>query len=217
MPSGPRALEVLVDGLLERGEKIPGVVGALPEADHFAERYAAAAGVRAASRMDQGVHVLEAVESVPQPSGRVRAARPGDLDRILTWTRAFARESLPAEAWDEDEARRRLASRLRGEGGAYRFWEDGAPVCFAGTVAGTGGGGVRIGPVYTPPARRRRGYATALVAAASREALQGGAPFCLLTTDLANPTSNAIYRRIGYRRVHDAAMIAFAPPSSGAS
>jgi predicted GNAT family acetyltransferase len=62
-------------------------------------------------------------------------------------------------------------------------------------------GVVRIGPVYTPPEARRRGYASSAVAAVSREALATGAHTCMLYTDLANPTSNKIYADVGYRRI----------------
>jgi predicted GNAT family acetyltransferase len=60
---------------------------------------------------------------------------------------------------------------------------------------------VRIGPVYTPPELRRRGYAGSAVAAASRRALTAGAHTCMLFTDLANPTSNKIYAEVGYRAI----------------
>jgi predicted GNAT family acetyltransferase len=59
----------------------------------------------------------------------------------------------------------------------------------------------RIGPVFTPPEHRRRGFAGTAVAAASRRALRNGADGCMLFTDLANPTSNKIYAEVGYRRV----------------
>jgi predicted GNAT family acetyltransferase len=67
-----------------------------------------------------------------------------------------------------------------------------------------------VGPVYTPPELRGRGYATTLVAELSRWLLGRGNRFCFLYTDLANPTSNAIYARIGYRRVCDALEYRFA-------
>jgi predicted GNAT family acetyltransferase len=73
-------------------------------------------------------------------------------------------------------------------------------------MAGMGGPtptGIRIGPVYTPPDRRRRGYASALVAAASQAALDEGRRQVFLFTDLANPTSNHIYAAIGYEPVRD--------------
>jgi predicted GNAT family acetyltransferase len=74
-------------------------------------------------------------------------------------------------------------------------------------IAGT----VRIGPVYTPPEHRRRGYASAAVAAVCADALARGARQCLLFTDLANPTSNKIYAAVGFRRVADWEELEFNP------
>ena len=72
--------------------------------------------------------------------------------------------------------------------------------------------GIRVGPVYTPPQRRGRGYASALTAAVSAALLHDGRRFCFLFTNLANPTSNAIYQAIGYRPVADVAQIELVPP-----
>ena len=79
-------------------------------------------------------------------------------------------------------------------------------ICEPVSMASYGGRtptGIRIGLVYTPPRHRRRGYATSLVAEQSRWLLEQGYRSCFLYTDLSNPTSNAIYERIGYRRVAD--------------
>ena len=86
------------------------------------------------------------------------------------------------------------------QGDLFLWEDDGAAVSMVSTnpaVAGV----VRIGPVYTPPGARRRGYASSAVAAVSRHALENGAEACMLYTDLDNPTSNKIYADIGYRRI----------------
>ena len=49
--------------------------------------------------------------------------------------------------------------------------------------------------------QRRNGYAAQLVAALSQAQLDRGKSACNLHTDLDNPTSNAIYRGIGYRLI----------------
>jgi predicted GNAT family acetyltransferase len=67
----------------------------------------------------------------------------------------------------------------------------------------------RIGYVYSPPEWRGRGYATACVARVSQRVLDSGLQFCFLYTDLSNPTSNSIYRRLGYRPVYDVVAIGF--------
>jgi predicted GNAT family acetyltransferase len=82
-------------------------------------------------------------------------------------------------------------------------WDHDGPVSMAAWTGKTPTG-VRIAYVYTPPSLRGKGYATANVAHLTKLMLERGNAFCCLYTDLANPTSNAIYARIGYRGVCDA-------------
>ena len=100
-----------------------------------------------------------------------------------------------------------VAHRLEADNAGAVLWEDGAQVSFA-AYGGPTPNGIRIGPVYTPPKLRGRGYATALVADLSQRLLDEGRRYCFLYTDLANPTSNAIYERIGYVRVGESNRIA---------
>jgi predicted GNAT family acetyltransferase len=89
-------------------------------------------------------------------------------------------------------------------------WDDGGDVVSMAAYTGPSPNGIRVNGVYTPPDRRGRGYATGCVAALSRWLLDRGRTFCFLYTDLTNPTSNAIYQRIGYRPVADVDQYAFA-------
>jgi predicted GNAT family acetyltransferase len=68
---------------------------------------------------------------------------------------------------------------------------------------------IRVGPVYTPPGLRHRGYAGAVTAAVSQAALDAGAAEVLLFTDLANPTSNSLYQNLGYQPVEDRVVLSF--------
>jgi predicted GNAT family acetyltransferase len=69
--------------------------------------------------------------------------------------------------------------------------------------------GIAISFVYTPPGLRRKGYATSCVAMLSKELLHTGYKFCTLYTDLSNPTSNSIYRKIGFEEVCDSVEYTF--------
>lgn len=95
--------------------------------------------------------------------------------------------------------------------GGWTLWEAGGePVAMAGVsrrIAGT----VRVTAVYTPPEHRGRGYAAAVTAEVSRTAREAGAREVLLFTDLANPTSNGVYLRIGYEAVSDRLLITAEP------
>ena len=91
----------------------------------------------------------------------------------------------------------KIADRL-----LYLWDVGGVPVSLAGGTR-PGVHCISVGPVYTPPEHRCRGYASACVAALSQHLLDAGWEFCTLFTDLANPTSNSIYQKIGYRPVCD--------------
>jgi predicted GNAT family acetyltransferase len=184
-------------------EAIELVARARPDADgvngptETVERFAAASGLRAAVHMRQRIYQCGAVEPVPEAPGRARPATSVD-DVVWTWRRGFHEEA--GEGGAPDEAVQRFRALV--DGGGVFLWEDEAPAAMAAATGPTPNG-IRVGAVYTPPDRRRRGYATSLVARLTALQLAAGRRFCFLFTDLANPTSNAIYQRIGYRPVCD--------------
>ncbi len=149
------------------------------------------------------VYRLDQVLAAPPTPGGMVAATADDFERVMEWRRAFASETHERAAADPEIARRRI------DAGEIMLWRDGAPVAMAG-FGGPTPNGIRVNLVYTPPEFRRRGYATALVSEMSRRLLAGGRRFCFLFTDLANPTSNGVYQRIGYRPVCDFADYRFA-------
>jgi GNAT superfamily N-acetyltransferase len=203
------AVDALAEAAVEDEGPLPGLVANLPWADRFAERVTALTGRRADRILNEGVWELTTVADVPTPDGAARAATPGDRDLLRGWIRAFLEEALPPEH-PRDDVRTDLEIdlRLAGRGGGYWLWQDDTEVALAGH-RDLRGVGSRIGPVYTPPQHRRRGYATRLVAELSAARLSLEDPACYLYTDMKNPTSNAIYARVGYLRVCDAAEYAF--------
>ena len=104
----------------------------------------------------------------------------------------------PWQDWDA------VADRwIKGIGRTAYLWRDDDRVVSLTGVGGLTPHGIRVGPVYTPPADRGRGYASNLVAEASQLQLDSGREFVFLSTDLANPTANKIYQDIGYEPVID--------------
>ena len=210
-PTSPAALEALVGGI---AEALPGVNGSVPEVQEFAASWAERTGASARTNMRQGVYALEQVEALAPAPGSARLATADDRELALRWWIAFGDEVLHEGGPGRDRAEATLDHRLSSSSAGIVFWEDeGEPVSLAGW-GGPTPNGIRIGPVYTPPDLRGRGYATALTAEVSQRLLDGRLfdgrrRFCFLYTDLANPTSNAIYERIGYRRVAESAEIVF--------
>ena len=116
-----------------------------------------------------------------------------DRDLVVGWLRGFQADTDEEGIDPEGLVDTRLPE------GQYWIWEDGEPVSMASGSPPIDGVS-RIGAVYTPPERRNRGYAEGCVRELSRH-LQAEGLRCMLYTDLSNPTSNSIYRRIGYRAV----------------
>lgn len=207
----PAALRALVDAVRSDGVSVPGVVGNRPGVDQFVAMWTEATEDTAEVSMTQGVFALQQVSPVPAVAGQPRRAVPADRELLIDWYMAFAAEALGEE---ENPIRDRLEQTVDNhldtdDAAAAWLWEvDGGPVALSSFGSGTPSG-ARIGPVYTPPRHRRNGYGTALVAAQSQWLLDHGRRFCFLYTDLANPTSNAIYRRIGYEQVAESAEYVF--------
>jgi len=210
-PATDSALELLVTGI---EDDLPGVTGATPEVSRFADLWTVRTGAVARIRMNQGVYALERLSQLlPPPSGAPRRASAADRERLVDWYGAFLLEAMGSDSPDLEDLAGNVDRRLEQPGSGLVFWEDGEPVSLVG-YGGRTRHGIRVGPVYTPPAHRGHRYASALVAAVSAERLAEGRRFCFLYTDLANPTSNAIYERIGYELVCESAEIAFEPAVS---
>jgi uncharacterized protein len=212
-PRSTDALGVLAEAVA--GEEFPGVVGSEPEVHEFVELRSRHSHVPSRTSMRQGVYALERVEPLSAPPGAARVAGGDDFDLLLRWWIAFGDEVLHEGGPGREDAEANVRHKLDSPTGGFFLWDDtnGDTVSLAGW-GGPTPNGIRVGPVYTPPELRGRGYATALTAELSQRLLdgrlfEGGRRFCFLYTDLANPTSNAIYERIGYRKVAESAEIVF--------
>jgi GNAT superfamily N-acetyltransferase len=216
-PLDDEAVNALAEAVVLDAGALPGVIGNLPWADRFTERLTTATGRNAERILNENVWHLTTVADVPTPDGAARVATHVDRELLRRWLRGFDDEWPTPEPQRRDDDLRDVVINLRleGKGCGYWLWEDGSPVSLAG-YRDIPGVGSRIEPVYTPLEHRRHGYATRLVAELSAARLAFGATGCFLGTDAANPTSNAIYARVGYIKVCEAVEYAFAAPRSRA-
>jgi predicted GNAT family acetyltransferase len=195
----PRHARELIEIWLAEDPELNGVNGVPDTARAIASAWTELTGGATRLRMSDAMHALAEVRDPPRRApGALRVARLEERDLVVTWSRAFIVEARAGGGPGEAE---RIADTRLAAGGIL-VWDDGGPACLLG-VAPPVAGVVRIGPVYTPPERRRRGYAGTAVAAASRRALEHGAARCMLFTDVSNPTSNKIYAEVGYERFGD--------------
>lgn len=206
LPSG-MASEI-ARALNDRGRSRPGVTGDAATAGEFAQAWSRHTGAEPRLDCSLRLYRLDRLNQPKADSGQARRAGMADGPVLTDWLVSFESE-IGTERADKDAAD---IVRRRTEAGELWLWEvDGEPVCMAG-VSAPAAGVARVGPVYTPPARRRHGYAAALTAHVSQEASDAGADHVVLYADLANPTSNGIYLALGYVADHDSDEWEFTSP-----
>jgi predicted GNAT family acetyltransferase len=193
-----RGTRILIEALLAQGWYVPGVLGPSDVATRVAQRWAGGTGRTCRLKGRQRVYELREVESPVPERGGLRLATEGDVELVAQWRHEFHR-GIFGEA-DQEESIQGARSRI-GNGDVY-LWVDGQPVSMAMKTRPTQNG-ISVTLVYTPPALRGRGYATACVGELSRLLLASGWTFCALFADVANAPANRVYQRIGYRPVCD--------------
>ncbi len=201
------ALEDLVTALRRNGIAVPGVDGVPDTAVRFAELWTAGTSQPTVLTRRLRLYSTEQPVTPELPAaGRARLAGDDEFELIVGWYGEFGREMGDRPVGASRFVRERI------DAGLAWLWEDeeGAPVSLAARHQPAAGVS-RVGPVYTPPEHRRHGFGAAVTAACTRHTLATDSTTAVLFTDVANPTSNAIYQRIGYRPLEDRVVLSFAP------
>lgn len=203
-PMPPDAVAALVEAIVEADVALPGVIGDATTAATFAGEWSQRRKSAAHPHEGQRIFELGELQEGQNVDGHLRIATADDRDVIMAWFAGFQDDVGDGDASGDSE--KNVDARLKA--GQYWLWTvgddnaNGEPVSMSWAsppVAGVS----RIGAVYTPPDKRNRGYAEACVRELSR-LLQQQDVRCMLFTQLDNPTSNAIYRRIGYIAIGEA-------------
>ena len=156
--------------------------------------------------MDQMIYRLDRVNEIELGPGELVPAADEHLDLVADWMVAFS--EVTHERLGRDDALENARRKI--DAASLYLWQDGEPVSMAWRARPTKTG-IVVSGVYTPPACRNRGYATACVASLSQLLLDEGYAYCALYADLANPVSNHIYRKMGYRPVRASIVYDFCP------
>jgi predicted GNAT family acetyltransferase len=192
--------------LFKRNLPIKSAVGVKPVVNAFSEKWHETSKCKARLLMDQGLYRLDQVDqSLEKSPGSWRYARKDEAPLLAQWFKAFETDTglknSPMEAIKE-----KVNQFLEDE--EVFFWEDQGKIVSMMKKARPSERGVTVSFVYTPPEERKKGYARTMVAAGSEELLKTY-DFCVLYTDMMNPTSNKIYQEIGYRKIADSIHIEF--------
>ena len=193
-PMEPDIVRSVVDAISDAKVKLPGVGGDATTAAHFAGQWAERQKSAVVPFMGQRIYEVDKVKVPTGVEGHLRKAVLGDQDLLIDWVRRFYADTTGVR---ESEAEDLVDARL--SAGQLWLWDSAGPVSMAGLTPPIEDV-VRVQLVYTPPENRSKGYASACVASLSKQVRDEGHR-CILYTDLGNPISNSVYRRIGYNVV----------------
>ncbi|GAB5492533.1 MAG: GNAT family N-acetyltransferase [Phototrophicaceae bacterium] len=215
--SNTDAIAHLVSAYAKANKSLSSVEGSPEDSTQFAERWQEYSGQSFYTFMELGFYRLDSVIAPKNVSGYARPANNNDFNMLVDWLIQFSSDTGMNKNYSreiaENNIRRKLDYPILG---GIRIWmDDNQPVSMAAATRETPNGG-NISLVYTPDSFRGHGYASAITATVSQAILNTGKQFCFLTTDLANPTSNKIYKSIGYKHIGNQRRIDFEQSSGEA-
>lgn len=194
------SIDLCIEEILQRGIHINSIISVKEWAIRFASKWEEKTGQANSLLMDQGLYRLNKVDDTLENSpGSWRFANNDDAPLIESWYSQFEEDTgLPSTA--KEEIAQRVTAMLNGQ--EVFLWEDDGEIVSMMKKARPSAHGVTVSMVFTPKEKRRKGYARTMVAACSKELLKEY-DFCVLYTDMLNPTSNKIYQEIGYQKLMD--------------
>ena len=187
---------------------LSGVRGRRDNAHAFAHAWRAVTGRDGTVGSQERLYRLGTLQSPAGVSGCYRDAVDSDDALLVDWVEHFFVETFSHHR--DDTAGDRFVENAKAVDDRFVLWDDGGTPVSMAMLRAPSAGVSRIGPVFTPRGSRGRGYGSAVTAAASDLARRGGVDDVVLFADQANPTSNAIYQRIGFETVSDSVRIDFA-------
>ena len=192
------AVSAIAEFMFAEAVLVPGVLGPTTETKRFTDYWTSRTGKLCRPKMSERIYACKTVNSTNHAPGRLRPTTKEDQSLLSEWCVQFC---LDARIEDETvDFQTRLPHKIANQ--SLFVWDNDEPVSMAGLVRETVHG-IAISWVYTPSHLRKRGYATSCVATLTQRILHSGKHFCCLYTDLANPTSNSIYQKIGYQPICD--------------
>lgn len=199
-------IELSINELIQQSISINSIISVKEWAYAFAQKWQEKTGQSFSVLMDQGLYRLDKIdESLEKSPGSWRYATHGDAPLIEKWYSQFEKDTGLLNTAPE-EIKKRVKLMLDAK--EAFLWENEGQIVSMMKKSRPTANGVTVSLVFTPKEERKKGYARTMVAAGSKELLKEF-QFCVLYTDMLNPTSNKIYQEIGYKKLIDSVHLGF--------
>ena len=204
------AASSLVEPVASIPPRLTGVEGPQSEALEFAGAWNRYTGGTHRVEMEQGLWEVKQVHLPDTHGGKLVQATAEHRNILIPFAAGFSAECFPSRTLNESQLAVRM-DRYIASGKAFLWQNEAGESVAMACIVRDSPTTSSISWVYTPPKKRGLGYGACVVAFLSQEQLDGGKKACNLHTDLENPTSNALYRRLGYQPVERQVCLQFLP------
>jgi predicted GNAT family acetyltransferase len=193
------AIELLIKTLIEMKIVLCGVVGEVEAVKFFKELWLKEhTSLTFKLNIHLGIYETKVIIN-PKEQAEIFLATHAQRDVVCAFIKGFSMECFPNREHKDDEIEK-LSIRHINNKSLYLLKNNlGQIVSMAASTRGSTNGGT-ISLVYTPEDHRGKGYGS-LVTAKVSEIVLKEKKFANLFTDLTNPTSNSIYKKIGYKMI----------------
>jgi predicted GNAT family acetyltransferase len=181
----------------------PGIIGEKQTSLMYQKAYKEFCGKDMILEMNQRIYVCKQVLTDTKIEGVVRLATSDDYETLKYWANEFVSE-VEGYPVPMEESNQTL-DRLLNNDGVYVLVKDGVLLSMAARSR-PWRNTETISYVFTPKSLRRKGYASKVVEVLTKIILQEKEQVTLYT-DLANPTSNSIYQKIGFKPYCDSIVL----------
>ncbi len=198
-------IQELGEKLVQTVQPILGLIGEKKLTTELARYVSQDQGTRANVHMEQIIYKLEKVKNTLQTNGKLRRVIASDHPVIKEWVYQFCQETNQPLSLEDASSK---ATFLINKGNLVA-WEVNGELVSMATATRPTRHNITISYVYTPSNQRKKGYASDCVSDYTQRLLNSGYQTTSLYADQSNPTSNYVYRQIGYEPIMDSIVIQF--------
>jgi len=194
------AVEQLCSTLKFKDIALAGVVGEEVSSKNFSKCYCFSIGVTSTLGMYQGVYETDKIKIPKNKVLKMHLARKDNLEVTAKFMAGFINDCFPSDKNVAEKSKKMARRHIKNQSSYLLVNEQNDFVSMAANNRETRNTAC-ISWVYTPPQFRMQGYGAMITALVSQKMLDSGKKRCNLFTDLKNPTSNSIYKKIGYKMI----------------
>lgn len=194
------AVDLLIENIINNQIELVAVIGEENTSTYFKNQWIKIKNINFKINIHLGVYECFKVEFPEVILGELIQANVEHKIILQEYIKGFNQDCFPENPMTDEDIEKLMNRHLANKSIFLLKNKSNELVSMVANSRSTINGGT-ISLVYTPSKLRGIGYASSAVALLSEKIIFNGKKVVNLFTDLTNPTSNAIYQKIGFKKI----------------